>query len=902
MITLLVLFAVLLALNHAAFVFAQEYLQKNNINYSKIEGSLFNGISIYDIKYKNILSATSITLHYKLLSLIADKPVVRTLESKNLVINMDAIEKNSNKNDASMKIIPFKIEHINLLETLLVLDKKHYSFDVKLEQLAYNKAFNVKNISTRFNTPYASGILHAKVVNNKLYGHLLNLVPSHDTQKNYLNFLEKTPSLSNTTIQVDKNSVVLHTNIDLLTLKGMKDVVLYNQDINLIYEIKQQHISIKSNYNLEYKQTLVNIKQKVEYSMTGNYGSHLHVTLIKHSEALPIKTLDISLRGNRDKIVIDANASNYKLHAVSDDYNKFGVSISNNTIKVLKDDILSLKTNATMSIKPLVLHGTFTLLDKYAKMKGSYTYKKSVFHSHATTNFLKTTQLYKKYNLANISPLDFQYKREENEDFLSVSAKNLDFSMIHKDNIVKGKGNFASASINMKGDISKSKSVLYVNMKIASLRKFLATTKFKNEKEMPQYDGAIDCNATLDFSQSFALKSTLFAPWISVKTDSQTKYIFNNIKMQTKYKDARITIKDYQAEYQKFKLYAKQPSQIILNKDGTISVNKFYIYDNLVLYGNISPTSGDMQLHLNGHKFHIATDTVNLTANADINISVQKGVHENIDGNVTLLDGVVSYTPPPNYSVSDDDIIIVQDEKQKESSALALNIHVSALKPIKYKTKQANVDFIPNINILKKSHKTIKYIGKISIVKGKVFAQGKEFDLLGEDKNTITLYSQKLNPQLNLVLHYTTLDYKEIFIRITNTLASPVIILSSNPPMSQNDIMSYILFGEAATSVFDTNGASKISLNFLLFGTGLKNIFKQSTGIKVDTLNILNNADGRYGYEVGAKLSNNIRVVYKNDITSSVIVQYGLTKSIRVDVDIHDAGQGVYLIYVKDMK
>jgi len=119
--------------------------------------------------------------------------------------------------------------------------------------------------------------------------------------------------------------------------------------------------------------------------------------------------------------------------------------------------------------------------------------------------------------------------------------------------------------------------------------------------------------------------------------------------------------------------------------------------------------------------------------------------------------------------------------------------------------------------------------------------------------------------------------------------------------MSQDDIMSYILFGESARSVFEGSGeSSKLSLSAMLLGSGLKQIFNKSTGVKVDTLNILTNKEGTLGYEIGSRFNKQIRVVYKNDTISSVIIQYSLTKSIRIEVDARETGQGVSIIYVKD--
>lgn len=77
-------------------------------------------------------------------------------------------------------------------------------------------------------------------------------------------------------------------------------------------------------------------------------------------------------------------------------------------------------------------------------------------------------------------------------------------------------------------------------------------------------------------------------------------------------------------------------------------------------------------------------------------------------------------------------------------------------------------------------------------------------------------------------------------------------------------------------------------------------MLNESTSVKFDTINILTNKEGTLGYEIGARLNKRIRIIYKNDTISSLILQYSLSKSLRVDVDIKETGQGVNIIYAKD--
>ena len=284
----------------------------------------------------------------------------------------------------------------------------------------------------------------------------------------------------------------------------------------------------------------------------------------------------------------------------------------------------------------------------------------------------------------------------------------------------------------------------------------------------------------------------------------------------------------------------------------------------------------------------------------DIEVDIEFGGKQKVKGEVSILDGVISYMPKEDYKITDKDIIILQDVKEEVQTQREIDIKINAQKPIKYKNENIELEFVPVLQLSQESGGALVILGGITIERGEVNVSDRIFEF---DKSELTFKgTERINPQLNLKLHHYTLDGIDIEIYITHTMEDPVIIFSSKPAMSQEDILSYILFGERASSVFDTSstGDTKGSVSALLLGSGLKEILNQSDMIKVDTLNILTNEEGTLGYEIGAKLDKDFRLVYKNDTVSSVILQYSISGNIRLDVDVDETGQGVSILYVKD--
>jgi translocation and assembly module TamB len=85
-----------------------------------------------------------------------------------------------------------------------------------------------------------------------------------------------------------------------------------------------------------------------------------------------------------------------------------------------------------------------------------------------------------------------------------------------------------------------------------------------------------------------------------------------------------------------------------------------------------------------------------------------------------------------------------------------------------------------------------------------------------------------------------------------------------------------------------------------MLGAGLKGLIGGATKLQIDTMNILTTKEGGVGFEVGARLNKDLRVLYKNNAASSVLLQYTVNQWLRLDADIHELGQGINAIYIKD--
>jgi len=904
--------AVIILLTHKyTLVFlAQEFLKSNQIEYSKVEGTLFNGVILYNLKYKDILRAKKVQLNYKLLSFIKLKPIIKNIQTQQLYLNIDRIS-GMDSDKEKINLIPFLVLKTSMYKTDLLIHHKHYYFDLQMRNLFYNGSFNADSLFIKLKSYYANASIHAKIVKNKIISHSDNVALSPTIRHHYLHFLKNEPKYLAADLNITTKKINLQTYIAAFTLTSNNDVTINDQKLHLSYLIDKEIFTLKSHYALSYKNYLSIIKQTGTFNIEGDYNTTLHTEFTNLPKNIPIKYVDANLSGNTNSITLDANSSNYFVHLTSNDYNKYKIKLKNNKLKLtfvdslpkkLKEHQFSLNSYSTLYLSPFSLESVFHTEDAYAYINGTLHYKTDYKQLSAQIKPKLDNPIYQDYKLNSLLPLEFNFTQKGTKEYFQINANKFQAHIVKNEhNNLEGEGNYASAFFNLKGNVDTHHTVhINLNTSIPSIKQLLDDTNLSSVDDKTIYDGEVHIHSKIHIKEHFSIKSTITAPFLSAKTDSQNLYVLKDVRLRTSYKKKKINIYNYSAHYKEQKFHSNKTSQIYVDHNLIFYVEQFYVYNNLILSGVIDPLGSTMALNLHSDKFAFKTKDFDVLAKTDINIRVQNTQKQIVDGNITLLSGSVSYQPTRDYAINDDDIIIVQDIQKQKRNNLILNLHIHAANKLRYKTKDINVHFIPTITLTKNAGKKMQVYGKLIILDGSIMSQSKEFRF--DKSELIFLGETHLNPQLNVKLHFQTIDYKDIVILVTNTLNSPVLIFSSNPAMSQNDIMSYILFDEPASTLFDNSTQSnKASINYLLLGTGIKTIFNQTTGIHVDTLNILNNENGTLGYEVGARLNKKIRVVYKNDISSSMILQYNLKRSFRIDVDVHDTGQGVYFIYTKDL-
>ena len=693
---------------------------------------------------------------------------------------------------------------------------------------------------------------------------------------------------------------------DSLLVTGLIDTSKKEANINITsddFSYSYQDTSITTKVDLSLSLDALG-KQKIEGNIT-----LLDAVMNSKPLALPFKKINTYILGDENNISINIQTGPLNFYISSQDYEYFIIKGEKDNLSLsfldsapheLKKDIVSFKAQGHLHTSPFSLKGSITADDDYFNTDGNFELHKNYLLYKTSLQPKLSNKFYENYPVQLFSPINISYKNIPSSEKININANLLKATISKNGNTFEGVGSIGSGKFTFSTQIDKNQDTqVSLFTKIPSINKLLSELNVSSQDDSTIHDGEAEIHSTLNFGHDFSMKNNLQMPWYTMKVDSEHTYLLENISLSTKYSNKNLTINSYNVNYMEQKFYSDKPSILLMDENENILIKEFWLYDNLLVSGLIDTGKKNVNVDIKSDTFTYYAKDVNLSAKADIHASIDSSGKQKIEGNITLLDGVITFVPSQDYTITDKDIIIIQDIKADYNSNRFINININSLKPISYKTKDIDIHFTPNIVINQELAMPLKLLGMATIDDGEIANKDKKFVF---DKSEIYFNgANPINPKLNLNLHYYTLDYIDINIFITNTLDSPVIIFSSKPAMSQNDIMSYILFGEPASSLFESSdGSTRASVSSLVLGTGLKQIFNDTAGIKIDTLNILTNKEGTLGYEIGTRFNKNIRIVYKNDTASSVIIQYSLSKSIRAEVDAQETGQGINIIYVKD--
>ncbi len=272
---------------------------------------------------------------------------------------------------------------------------------------------------------------------------------------------------------------------------------------------------------------------------------------------------------------------------------------------------------------------------------------------------------------------------------------------------------------------------------------------------------------------------------------------------------------------------------------------------------------------------------------------------------ITIPDSEPKELPEIQYVDVESDEFEVEsgNEESYFDKNIALNMQVKMIRNNWVKGQGANVELKGDLDIKKDFDQPIRIIGNIGVIRGTYENFGKVFRI--QEGGRVSFSGrEEIDPFLDIVAQYRVSNVN-IFVNIGGQASAPKITLTSNPAMSETDIVSYLIFGASSTDISSGERSAAGSLASGLAGgiaaAQLERLMGNAISLDVVSISGTNVEVGKYltedlyiAYERGTTDS----IIDSNNITyNKVIVEYHLFNNITLDAEVGGENPGADLFY-----
>ncbi|MFA5215137.1 translocation/assembly module TamB domain-containing protein [Sulfuricurvum sp.] len=881
-------------------------LKPLGVHYRSSDGSLIDGFTLHDLRSKK-MEAKTLTLTYSLSKMLEGKHIVDSLRVDGLRLHLDDFL-NADKTPwpfptfALKKVVITNLQLISVYPIEIDLEGKNGSYDGEFLSFA--------SIRATVQSRYASAAVEGEVNNNAIKGFALLYPNAAELALNVGKFTDLPRTLSVRIDELSAKEAKLSTNIASLILKQEPLTRAEKIKLRFDYRYDNGYFDTDADYTLRRGSDSMQTRQQLRYTVEGRKTATRFDGTLTSSHPLPSHNLHGELNDDADGLSGHLSVDKGNLHFSSDDYDRYRWDIDASSKNLsflpmlpsaLQTSPVKIKAHGDYFHSRSLWEGSGRLEHNHGTFEGKFVVQNTRRSLEGNLTLSPDAPTWKNWSYKPPEHLALTLIQKKGQNTLHLSGDAFELFVQGDTYGLQGSGNYLGNYFDLKAAMGNAKQELWIDAVTPSL--FAAVSKFKPIELHPNeyYDAEVRSTTHITLTNTLHIHSDITVPWYAAVLDSQRAFGGTDGHMSVNYNDGNITVDHYRFEIANHFIHTDKPSKFHLGRAGELIIDEVWVYDTLLLTGTIFPEDLRASLRLQSDRFSYkgpegdAHMAANLSFERDVNGS------QSLTGQINILDATITYLPLQQFKVMDDDIIIIQDVRPPGTTKLSMNIHIGSRQPIRYLTKELDISFIPDITLWKESLGPVEILGMVSIPEGKAKTGGKLFTIKPSE-----IYfggNIPINPYLNLTIEHEV-DYKKIFIYVTHTLESPIFLFSSDPVMSQNDIMSYILFGGPANTALGDNSTGTVradATNFML-GAGLKGLINGATKIQIDTMNILSTPGGGMGFEVGARLNKDLRILYKNDTVSSVLLQYTINKWLRLDADVHELGQGIKAVYVKDFR
>ncbi len=605
-----------------------------------------------------------------------------------------------------------------------------------------------------------------------------------------------------------------------------------------------------------------------------------------------LKDIKIDIDGDKDRVFATLDAKEITAKLLSKDLKNLQATIKSKKRVYLKDYVtlpkelsnasLKLSSKLSINLSSLNIDGKFKLLSNLVDITGSIK-KRDSLKLNYLVKVPKNTIL-NRFNpnlkLQSLNRLKGTLSLKDKTLFVSLKNRLLKLKLNKKRELLNGALSLNKSLIKFSGS---TKDTIDIKLSSSSLSSLLKDVSLVYNFSPPKVNGHLNIKAKISKLQKIDLY--ISSDYIQITSPTKEKRFIKDLKAYFSKDKESIYLDRYSFKFNKIEIKNKKRSIITL-KGNNILIKELWVNDSLKVTGKYNLKLKKGKLQAKSKSFSLNTKDATLKLSPNITVVLNKNKID-IDGKVVILGGVIKYKLVGKSYSSDSDIVIIQHQKRDKNSKSLIKIYIliNSKKPILFKNQELNIKFLPNLSISKEyKDKNIKFLGSIDILKGGYYKfENKKFIL---QKSAIYFTSNPTNPLLNI--HLKLQRYNKIIkIYVAGSASEPSLNFSSQPPMTREQILSYILFD-------DENAIESSNMVSALGGALAKSILK-NIGIKIDSMVIKSD-----GFEIGKKISKKVTIVYDQSNEPKAILRIEHSKKFETDISVGESSQSVDITYKKE--
>jgi len=464
---------------------AQKYLKEYDVKYKHVEGTLFDGVLLKGVKYKNSVEIEELRVEYNLLMLINPAPRLKYISAAGVYVDADRLLEIQSEGESSL--FALNISKLSINRAKIKYKEEIYSLNLVGSDINLRDKIDIQKIALQAYTPYARIYLEGNVKANRVRGKSTVLL-SEKLHHEYLDFLIYTPNELEVIFDMSTKKAEFKTSLKSAVFKDIKSVLLNNLNLNIIYNFNDDFFTLLSDYALLYEGNEVSLEQKSMIMFDGKIDSEIKAKILKDEMGLPFESFTVKIK--RDDNITEAvfDAEDITLNVQTKDFKTF----------LLKAQSIYADLDAKLKTEDNV----FTLLGElYLKSDAPYL---------------------KEYNLQRFSKLNLFISRTKEKTEANISADIFSLNLFQDEKGVTGVGKAGSSKFDIKGNLNEK--YLKIESNIKSLKMLLSELQLGMTDDRVFFDASAGIKAEISFKERVEVNARVDIPWYKLELDSKNTY------------------------------------------------------------------------------------------------------------------------------------------------------------------------------------------------------------------------------------------------------------------------------------------------------------------------------------------------------------------------------------------